>query len=71
LVQVVCPETVSVSEPVSVPPVSVSVVAAIGPEVNVVIPSWKTFVSLRYNYEFMADNRVQGHTVALTLTKAF
>jgi hypothetical protein len=29
------------------------------------------FVSLRYDYEFLADNRAQGHTVALTLTKRF
>ena len=46
-------------------------VAAVGPEINVEIPSFKSFVSLRYNYEFMADNRLQGHTIALTLTKAF
>jgi len=46
-------------------------VAAIGPEVVLTIPSYKLFVSLRYNYEFMAENRMQGHTVALTLTKAF
>jgi hypothetical protein len=31
----------------------------------------KLFVSLRYDYEFMADSRAQGHTVALTLIKAF
>jgi hypothetical protein len=29
------------------------------------------FVSLRYNYEFMAENRAQGNAVTLTLTKAF
>jgi hypothetical protein len=46
-------------------------VAAVGPEVSVVFPSQMLFVSLRYNYEFMADNRAQGHTVALTLTKGF
>ena len=46
-------------------------VAAVGPEIVVTIPSAKLFVSCRYNYEFMADNRAQGHTVALTLTKAF
>jgi len=46
-------------------------VAAVGPEVNVFIPSVKLFVALRYNYEFMADNRVQGHTFALVLTKVF
>ncbi|MGP8198405.1 MAG: transporter [Limisphaerales bacterium] len=46
-------------------------VAAVGPEVNVFIPCWKLWTSLRYNYEFMAADRVQGHTVALVLTKAF
>ena len=46
-------------------------VAALGPELNYFIPSWKLWTQLRYNYEFMADNRVQGHTVALVLTKAF
>ena len=46
-------------------------VAAIGPEVNVAFPSAMLFASLRYDYEFMADNRAQGHTVTLTLTKRF
>jgi hypothetical protein len=46
-------------------------VAAVGPEVNVFFPSLKLWTSLRYNYEFMAENRVQGHTIALVLTKAF
>ncbi len=46
-------------------------VAAIGPEVLVAIPQWKLFISLRYDYEFMAENRAQGHTVSLTLTKRF
>ena len=46
-------------------------VAAIGPEVNYFIESMKLFVALRYNYEFMAENRMQGHTVALVLTKVF
>ncbi len=46
-------------------------VAAIGPEISVAIPSATLFVSLRYEYEFMAENRAQGHTVALTLTKRF
>ncbi len=46
-------------------------VAAVGPEVNIFIPSLKLWTQLRYNYEFMAENRVQGHTVALVLTKAF
>ncbi|MGA2174624.1 MAG: transporter [Verrucomicrobiota bacterium] len=46
-------------------------VAAIGPEISAAFPSMKLFVSLRYDYEFMADSRAQGHTVALTLIKAF
>jgi hypothetical protein len=46
-------------------------VAALGPEISIVFPSKMLFVSLRYNYEFMAENRAQGHTVALTLTKGF
>jgi len=29
------------------------------------------FLSLRYNYEFMAESRAQGNTVALTATKRF
>jgi hypothetical protein len=46
-------------------------VAAFGPEVNVFIPCIKLWTQIRYNYEFMADNRAQGHTIALVLTKAF
>jgi hypothetical protein len=46
-------------------------VAAIGPEVNVVFPDLMLFVSLRYNYEFMAENRAQGNAITLTLTKRF
>jgi hypothetical protein len=46
-------------------------VAAIGPEVSLAVPSWMFFASLRYDYEFMADSRAQGHTIALTLTKKF
>ncbi len=46
-------------------------VAAVGPEISLAIPSWMLFASLRYDYEFMADNRAQGHTVVLTLTKRF
>jgi hypothetical protein len=46
-------------------------VAAIGPEVSVMFPKQMFFVSLRYNYEFMAESRAQGHTTALTLTKRF
>jgi hypothetical protein len=29
------------------------------------------FVSFRYLYEFMAENRAQGQTFTLTLTKRF
>jgi hypothetical protein len=46
-------------------------VAGVGPEVVVTIPQWMLFVSLRYDYEFMAEERTQGHTVCLTLTKRF
>jgi hypothetical protein len=46
-------------------------VAAVGPEINVTFPKPMLFVSVRYNYEFMAENRAQGNTVTLTLTKRF
>jgi hypothetical protein len=46
-------------------------VAAVGPEVNVAFPKQMFFASLRYNYEFMAESRAQGHTITLTLTKRF
>jgi hypothetical protein len=46
-------------------------VAAVGPEVVVTFPDQMLFVSLRYNYEFMADSRMQGNAVTLTLTKRF
>ncbi|MGA2539981.1 MAG: transporter [Verrucomicrobiota bacterium] len=46
-------------------------VAAVGPEVSLAIPSWMLFASLRYNYEFMAENRAQGQILTLTLTKKF
>jgi hypothetical protein len=46
-------------------------VAAVGPEVNVAFPKQMFFVSLRYNYEFMAESRAQGNAVTLTLTKRF
>ncbi len=44
-------------------------VAAAGPEIGVMIPSAMLGVTLRYNYEFLAENRFQGHTFTLTLTK--
>ena len=46
-------------------------VAAVGPEISVAFPDVMFFVSLRYNYEFMADSRAQGNDVTLTLTKRF
>jgi hypothetical protein len=46
-------------------------VAAIGPEVSAFFPSMMLGVSLRYEYEFLAESRLQGNTVTLTLTKKF
>ena len=46
-------------------------VAAIGPEIGVFYPSYTLGWSLRYLYEFMAENRLRGQTVALTITKRF
>ena len=46
-------------------------VAAVGPEISVAFPKQMFFVSLRYNYEFMAENRAQGNSINLTLTKRF
>jgi hypothetical protein len=46
-------------------------VAAVGPEINVAFPKPMLFVSFRYLNEFMAENRAQGHTFTLTLTKRF
>jgi hypothetical protein len=46
-------------------------VAAVGPEISVAIPQVMFFVSLRYEYEFMAYSRAQGNDVTLTLTKRF
>jgi hypothetical protein len=44
-------------------------VAGVGPEVSAFFPSITLGVSLRYAYEFMAEGRLQGNTVTLTLTK--
>jgi hypothetical protein len=44
-------------------------VAAVGPEISMAFPKIMLFVSLRYEYEFMAESRAQGHTFTLTLTK--
>ncbi len=46
-------------------------VAAIGPEINAFFPKIMLGVSLRYAYEFLADNRLQGNTITLTITKRF
>jgi hypothetical protein len=46
-------------------------VAGIGPEVGMFYPKHMLGWSLRYAYEFMAENRLQGHTLALTITKRF
>jgi hypothetical protein len=44
-------------------------VAAVGPEICVAFPKQMFFVSFRYLYEFMAENRAQGQAFTLTLTK--
>jgi hypothetical protein len=46
-------------------------VAAVGPEISFMFPKQMIFVSVRYNYEFMAESRAQGNAVTLTLTKRF
>lgn len=46
-------------------------VAAVGPEVSVFIPPAKMFVSLRWNFEFSAVDRPEGHAATLTVTKIF
>ena len=45
--------------------------AAFGPEISVAFPKQMFFVSFRFLYEFIAENRAQGDTVTLTLTKRF
>jgi hypothetical protein len=45
--------------------------AGIGPEGSVFFPDIMLGVSLRYAYEFLAENRLQGHTITLTVTKRF
>jgi hypothetical protein len=44
-------------------------VAAIGPEIDFAFPAQTLYVALRYEYEFLSQNRAQGHTVSLVLTK--
>jgi hypothetical protein len=46
-------------------------VAAVGPEISLAFPKPMLFVSFRYLYEFMAEDRLQGQTFSLTLTKRF
>jgi hypothetical protein len=46
-------------------------VAAVGPEVVLVFPAQRLFVSLRYAWEFWAESRAQGHTGVVTLTHRF
>ncbi len=46
-------------------------VAAAGGEIGAFYPKIMFGWSLRYLYEFMAESRLQGQTVALTLTKRF
>ena len=50
---------------------SLNRVAAIGPEISCMFPKQMFFVSLRYNYEFMAETRAQGNAITMTLTKRF
>jgi hypothetical protein len=46
-------------------------VVAVGPEVLMLCPKLGLFTSLRYNYEVMAENRFQGHTIVLTFARRF
>jgi hypothetical protein len=46
-------------------------VAAVGPEISAFFPDITLGISLRYAYEFMAENRLQGNTFTLTITKRF
>jgi hypothetical protein len=46
-------------------------VAAAGPEISAFFPQWMLGVSFRYEYEFMAESRLQGQTFSLTVTKKF
>lgn len=44
-------------------------VVALGPEISAVCPRLGLIASLRYLWEVLAEDRLQGHTIALTLTK--
>jgi hypothetical protein len=46
-------------------------VVGVGPEVILLCPRLGLFTSVRYAYEVLAENRLQGHTAALTLTRRF
>lgn len=46
-------------------------VAAVGPEISTFCPKLGLFGSLRYLWEFSAEDRPQGSTVTLTLTRGF
>jgi hypothetical protein len=46
-------------------------VLAVGPEIVMLCPKLGLFTSIRYNYEVLAEDRLQGHTVAVTFTKRF
>ena len=46
-------------------------VFAMGPEVNVFIPTWKLGVALRSQLEFGALDRSEGWITTLMLTKIF
>jgi hypothetical protein len=46
-------------------------VAGIGPEISAFFPEIMLGISLRYAYEFLAENRLQGNTFTLTITKRF
>lgn len=46
-------------------------VSALGPEISVAYPRVMLFWSLRYVYEFMAEDRLKGQTATLTITKRF
>jgi hypothetical protein len=46
-------------------------VAGVGPEFSAFCSALGVNTSIRYIYEFMAESRLQGHTIAVTLTKKF
>ncbi|HOK78441.1 MAG TPA: transporter, partial [Verrucomicrobiota bacterium] len=46
-------------------------VFGVGPEIVMAFPKCAMFISLRYAREFGAEDRPEGNTVTLTLTKKF